>query len=868
MTYFDGAVYIVRLEQDGFFLEKAQVSVPGQNGEREAEIIAFYEYPNALRDLGYFHMNPGNKRLVVTTKSGYIKQYDFSGTLVFEHPAAESGSLPFSVITGNDNNLIYTDILSGEIVLVDTGTREARVLIEPQEGGPYYRLNCSGETFFAASYDNILTGSVSAGEEIINFYRYSRSSRYFRTALFAAAVFEILLFLLLFIFLISVLSKMKFTGSFKLILFSGTCIAFGAIVSALLIINEMNRLYIEKTYTDLENVSRLMAATVDTGVLSSLVSPRQYDSEEYMRLKNSLKELFRQSRFDGDRIYQMIWMERDGVVYSMCDLESSWGIFYPFDEYTDDSYYRQVYETGEYVHFSDVTSEGSWIFACGPIFDKEGNVSALLETGYDMRAIEEQTRTMIVQTILIVFVAIIAILFIIIEFILIFGAYKKVQAERITDESRLPNPELFRVFFLLLDTYKRVKNSRTGKSPVIFHPELPRALIFFLFVTCNLAAALLPMYAANLYQPLFNLPRELVVTLPFTADMIFAALALLVIPLVLEKAGLKRIGLLSAVLLFAANILCFVAPNVVYLAVAYALTGFSSGALILVINTVIGAQKDVKDVNSGFAHFNASYLAGVNVGVVLGSILAQFFPYRLVFLFSSFTALILLMVFIFSVRSKILTHIYNITYVKNAEGGRFSLIKFIFHPVVIASLVLLLLPYTVSLSFTSYFMPVFGIENGLRESNIGQLILLSGLFAILFGTSLCEYAATKLSLKTIVTASLLLNAAGIYLFSLNVSTAMLVVVVTILAIANIFALTNIQTYYATLYQDTPVSSMKALSVYSAVENISMAIGPVIFSYILAGNIGASMKIFALALAVCLIVFLVVSALFGKKNAAL
>jgi predicted MFS family arabinose efflux permease len=162
-------------------------------------------------------------------------------------------------------------------------------------------------------------------------------------------------------------------------------------------------------------------------------------------------------------------------------------------------------------------------------------------------------------------------------------------------------------------------------------------------------------------------------------------------------------------------------------------------------------------------------------------------------------------------------------------------------------------------------MPVFGIENGLRESNIGQLILLSGLFAILFGTSLCEYAANKLSLKTIVIASLLLNAGGIYLFSLNISVSMLVVVVTILAIANIFALTNIQTYYATLYQDTGVSSMKALSVYSAVENISMAIGPVVFSYILAGNIGSGIKIFALVLAAFMVAFLLVSALFRTKK---
>jgi uncharacterized membrane protein YphA (DoxX/SURF4 family) len=73
------------------------------------------------------------------------------------------------------------------------------------------------------------------------------------------------------------------------------------------------------------------------------------------------------------------------------------------------------------------------------------------------------------------------------------------------------------------------------------------------------------------------------------------------------------------------------------------------------------------------------------------------------------------------------------------------------------------------------------------------------------------------------------------LFFLGKKTSILVFVIVLLAIANIFAITNPQTYYATLYQKTRTSSVKALSAYSAVENFSMAIGPVVFSYILAGK---------------------------------
>jgi MFS family permease len=138
-------------------------------------------------------------------------------------------------------------------------------------------------------------------------------------------------------------------------------------------------------------------------------------------------------------------------------------------------------------------------------------------------------------------------------------------------------------------------------------------VIFLLFTAGNLATAILPMYANNMYKPLFNLPKEFVVTLPFTMDMTFSALALIIIPNILQRVGLKRLGITAAIFSVIGNIICFIARDTTYLAFAYALTGFSGGTMLLVINTIIGGQKDIEDVNKGFAHFNASYLAGISI---------------------------------------------------------------------------------------------------------------------------------------------------------------------------------------------------------------------------------------------------------------
>ncbi|MDR2500885.1 MAG: MFS transporter [Treponema sp.] len=891
MAYFDGLVYIIRLENSGFLLERIDTS-----SRMELNGALFFEYPNAFRDLVYFHINAEDQMLTATTKAGSIKQYNFSGTLIFDE-RQEGNVLPWTAVSDR-HSIIYTDIMNNEIVRIDALSRNRTVLFAaPQEKTPYYRINYKDDTLCAASYDNILMLKEGETGKMLESCSYPSLVIALRMAWFSLFILAVLVFSGIILTSIRLLARKKLSETFKRIALVTFCIAFGSILASIIIVDEMNDLYYEKTYNDLENISRLTAMNVDTEIIMSLSVPGEYENERYIRFKEDLKKSFSQLSIKGYGVYQMIVREQDGMVYAMCDLENSVGILFPFAQY-EGSVYQKIAGTKEYVYLNETTSEGSWVFVTGPIFDQEGNVAAMIETGYNLTMVQEQMRSMVVQTILIVASATIAFLLLMIEFILILNAYRKNKLEIAAKRPLSYKPDKLRMIISFLSGIARKTENEISeqKQPALdnrllklivsslartynaaikitethalpFRPELPRALVFFLFITANLASAILPLYAANLYQPLFGLPKELVITLPFIADTCFAALALLVIPLVLEKAGIKRISLIAAASLAAAHILCFIAPNTLYLAAAYSLSGFASGALLLAINTAIGAQKDERDINSGFAHFNASYLAGINVGAVFGSILAQFFPYRMVYIFSSISALLLLFLAFFSQRSKALSYMYDIHYAKKTKGKKFAALKFIFKPVVLVSLFLLLLPYIVSMNFTGYFMPVYAMKNGLTESNIGQLLLLSGLLAILFGASLCEYVLARFPVRRVIAASLLLNIGALYLFAFQVSVFMLIITIILLSVANIFVLTNIQTYYASLYQKADVSSMNALSVYSAVENFSMAAGPVVFSYILSGNTGFGMKLFASVLLICLVLFLFVSKFSTVENDA-
>ncbi|GHT48885.1 hypothetical protein FACS1894102_2720 [Spirochaetia bacterium] len=847
-SYFDGYIYTVRDERYGFYFEKIAV-----DGDPESREVLFYHYPNALADFRYFHINPATKHLTTVTKSGTIKRFDFDGKEIDEW-AAYSNTSPFMAISDKDNNIIFSDTIANEVVKINTKTKERSIIISSEEGlhceeinylpgrqGRYRgTLYAAPNTGFILAIDDIGTRKKTES------YSISDSLYKQRWALFILLIADIVFLLATIVFFVLCLRNVKADDVFRQIILTSICILFAAVATAIFIVADINTRIQENTFANLENVSRLMSVAIDTDILTTIDDASDWDSPEYKKMARDTMAFFKKLDFTGQTIYQNIWMKRDATVYAVYDSENALGCYYPYDAY-EGSYFQDAFENAAYIRESIPSASGSWVFVCGPIFDKGGNVVALIETGHSQKMIEEENKKTMIQTLLIVLSTSIIFLLFMIEMIIITNSWKKLK-----------------------------EITHLNNNIPVFRPELLRAVVFFLFFASNLATAFVPIYASQLYIPIFNMPHEFVVTLPFSANVVTAISALLVVPFLVNSVGIKKLTLGATVFFTIGSVLCWSATNVVVLALGYAINGFCCGTIVLCVNTIIGSQRETSVVTSGFAHFNAAYLAGINAGIVFGSMLAQFFPYRVVFLFAAIFAAILLALLTFAVRSVYTQAMFNPPLqecsVKRKSTG---LIAFCFKPLVLCILCLILVPFMASYSFIDYFVPVFatdirmsGWKNSLTESNVGQLILLNGLFAILFGTSLCEYVAKNLRIKTVVGFAILINAAGLYLFSIKPILAVLIVTIIFMAVANIFALTNIQTYFSSLYQLYEVDSTKALSIYSIFENLAIGIGPVVFSYVLSGNIIFGIKTIVFVLLTALLVFLTTSALSVGRGSAL
>jgi hypothetical protein len=420
MSYYNGSIYLVTLENNGFYFEQLPAKSRGT-----VEATGFFKYPNALRDINSVHIDGENRRLTFTIKSGAILQYDFDGTVQYTKEAEQGFILPWTAVSGKDN-IVYADILNSAIILVDIQTGEHTLLYKSFEGKPYCRLNYSGGTLFAAPVNGAsgIARLFPGGKvDIINAYSYSKDWQIKYNLLFAACLLDLTLLLLLVFLLVRLFFRYCSNKRIRHLVLSGICMIFGAILATTLIVNEMSARYEENILTGLENVSHIMAAEIDGDVVSSLWFPAQYDSETYRTFQKSLRTLFEETRFNGDIVYQTVQAVRSGNLCSVYDLENASGLLFPLGPYSNDGYYNAVFDKGENINSG--TGVKKWLFTAEPVFDKSGNITALVETGYDITAARDRTKQMLIRTLAVLVGCIIAAVLAGIIFVFVTGSVNK-----------------------------------------------------------------------------------------------------------------------------------------------------------------------------------------------------------------------------------------------------------------------------------------------------------------------------------------------------------------------------------------------------------------------------------------------------------
>lgn len=567
---------------------------------------------------------------------------------------------------------------------------------------------------------------------------------------------------------------------------------------ALIISENYNQRYVNEVVNKMENISNMTCQLISPDDIDNIDDPSDYLSDQYISLTDTINNVLYNDTNADSGLYGVVYKLINDSIWEVCSDPYYHGGLYPMPGSYEGSAEQKIYETGKpKVSYDYSSADGSYMFSLAPVKNNNDEVIGLIEIGIDLTEFTEENNKLFLNVLIYVIMGIIIT-------VLIFGEFvnaKQSLTEMISD--------------------KKAKRKITVK--------MVRPIVFLIFFASNLSTAFLPIYAESLYTNTFSLPLEFAAAIPLSVEMFMAALTSLIAGRYVEKLGARLVSIAGVVLYIGGMIMSYLADSLYILIDANLLIGIGGGFVLIAINSYIAAYGDEGTRNVGFSCFNAALAAGANCGTVVGSLIAEKFGYRIVFIIGACIMVISGIV--------VMVGLNKLNDEKNEDDrddtdiepvNKISLFKFITTPRVILFIVMIMMPYLVCASFLSYFFPVYGEDNSLTEIQISMAFLISGVISIYIGPILSELAILKIGTKRSIVLASSIYALAIAYFVLNPSITNCFIVIAMFSLADSFGLTAQDVYFSGIDEVLRYGSGKAMSTKSVFENIANVFGPIVF----------------------------------------
>ncbi len=751
-------------------------------------------------------------------------------------------SLPWDFSINQSGDSVFTDLgkRTVEAVQADGSISECIGLGEVS-GAPldafgdnpiYYRVNLGHDGQIGIAYDDSIFVKSKDGTVLLNssLIPIAKSAITWRWTLFCLLVLAIVLAVTSIVCLTLVLLHgVEISTGTKIaciVLFS--MLAASAIVASISF-KTTNQQYIEMVFDRMLIAAQDVSEVVDTTALESIDSPDDYYNTEYMTLKRSLESVINKKYSWNRDIYCNIYRYKDSVLYAPIYLDQSVGAFYPLPIYDQ----LDALESGKIQKFyMTQTSSGMWMYVYVPLYNAAQEIIGIIDVGMDMNSYVRQTRTMYIHVMFSVLAACIIMQMLIIQATAFYEFYRK--RKRI-----------------------RAQNGGTlGKEPIGFL----QPIVFTVFFAFNLPTAFLPNYSTDFYVSLWGLPKEFVVALPISMNLLATAVSSLVSSFVIERIGSRKVGVFGTLLTAVAYIGVAFADHYLSFLVAMLLAGAGLGTVLNAVNSYIAMQNDESERAAGFTMYNAAFFGGFNCGTVVGALLASTMGMRVVFIAVSLCMaipLVLILKFMYGEKAAESVQVHT------QEASSVSVLRFLFNPKILLFLVFGYIPYMIAGHFLYYFLPIFGVTIGLTETSISQLMLVNGVCVLMLTWISNELFIKRLKLRVSVICALLILAMAFLVFAFMQSVIGIILTIILISLANSFGASAMSLYFSEQKLTRSYGNGKAMGIFSLFENIGDTAGPFVFSFILAGSLMGGFRMLAIAYGVAAVIFLLSSV--GRKK---
>lgn len=354
-----------------------------------------------------------------------------------------------------------------------------------------------------------------------------------------------------------------------------------------------------------------------------------------------------------------------------------------------------------------------------------------------------------------------------------------------------------------------------------------RQTAFLFYFASRLSAAFIPIMAKQLHSSLFGMDANMAAGMPQSAETLLTCVAIFAATELLTRKGWKLPFMAGLALVALGTFLSAMATDLLVFIAARAVVGLGYGFCWMTLRNLALFGRNEKEKTWGFSMLNAGLYAGMNCGSALGSILAERFGYRNVFLMATVLT-VLCSAFIIRMENTVLPK--NEKTEKKRERSPLHIREKL---QIVSFSVFMIAPSCIVGSYLSYYLPLYYESIGRSVSDVGRAQLIYGLLIVYLGPWLSAKIIDKS--QNLIWANIAYN----IIFSVGLLTAGLVggmvaslAAVVFLGVADSFGFGAQNNYFLAMPAIANMNSGRSLSCLSFLKKITEMLGPTAYSVVI------------------------------------
>ena len=718
---------------------------------------------------------------------------------------------------GENGTVYVTDIASGRLLRFSekNGWRMETILTGSNMWNVSSVRQTDGTEYLAYINDGAACVSDREGNQLLQFTEVKKSAGYLgRELLFdLLAVLGLLSAVYLLIRGAALLTAISYTNTQKIGLLVICTVVAVSIILVYGLMGQFRDTYRGELLTKLTMISQIVSNSMDEEEIEDIAYPQNFMNDSYQKLWDKMATMVDKDYGYSEDLYCNILRYDGETGYAVAYLDNSIGTYYPLtDDETEEV--RQVYKSGE-IFQSNVQSEtGSYIYVHTPILDSSHRVIGVVSVGTLSDVIDGKISDMTQNIIIAMIMIVLAIMFLFSEVL---------------------------SFFDLKERYR--ETLAAGRRAIPMH--VVRALVFITFMAFNMATSFLPVYIMGFVGRDMGMPTALANSLPMTLNLIAIGVTSIFCPGLIKRLGFARMAVISGLIALLGDLSMAMSAGYVMIVAGLVLNGIGVGFITNSIHIFIAALSAEGEGENGFSLFNAASISGINCGMLFGSALAERIGQSSVFFVSAGAWGLVALVFVLVGGRLVIRRAENARGVLRISGapegaaqgaareaaGKRGILRFIASPDILKFMLCIQVPYIIMNSFTYYYVPIYGSENGLTENIASLLIIICSLCSVYLSVAATNYLSKRFGSKAIYLSSLL-TFAGLLVFAWRMTLPTLIFALVMIGVAGSFGSSTRIDYFIHMKEAVRYGEDNAMGSYDLVDNIGESTGTIIFAGII------------------------------------